>query len=118
MKYLLYRSFGNLEKDVKKHELVAVEYGKDIDDVADALIKAAADDLAGSEAAPTIKKKNLYILISLISLCLPCVILGSIALYCLITKNSVQLNKWLVIFLTAVPIIIWLVFDIKFKKLK
>ena len=28
MKYLLYRSFGNLEKDVKKHELVAVEYGK------------------------------------------------------------------------------------------
>ena len=47
MKYLLYRSFGNLEKDVKKHELVAVEYGKDIDDVADALIKAAADDLAG-----------------------------------------------------------------------
>ena len=25
MKYLLYRSFGNLEKDVKKHELVAVE---------------------------------------------------------------------------------------------
>ena len=29
MKYLLYRSFGNLEKDVKKHELVAVEYGKD-----------------------------------------------------------------------------------------
>ena len=24
MKYLLYRSFGNLDKDVKKHELVAV----------------------------------------------------------------------------------------------
>ena len=47
MKYLLYRSFGNLEKDVKKHELVAVEYGKDIGDVTDALIKAAADDLAG-----------------------------------------------------------------------
>ena len=45
MKYLLYRSFGNLEKDVKKHELVAVEYGKDIDDVTDVLIKAAADDL-------------------------------------------------------------------------
>lgn len=42
MKYLLYRSFGNLDKDVKKHELVAVEYGKDIYDVTDALIKAAA----------------------------------------------------------------------------
>lgn len=25
MKYLLYRSFGNLDKDVKKHELVAVD---------------------------------------------------------------------------------------------
>lgn len=47
MKYLLYRSFGNLDKDVRKHELVAVEYGKDIYAVTDALIKAAADDLAG-----------------------------------------------------------------------
>lgn len=47
MKYLLYRSFGNLDKDIKKHELVAVEYGKDIYEVTDALIKAAADDLAG-----------------------------------------------------------------------
>ena len=47
MKYILYRSFGDLDKDIKKHELVAVETGKNIDDVADALIKAAADDLAG-----------------------------------------------------------------------
>ena len=47
MKYILYRSFGNLDKDVKKHELVAVEYGQDIYSVTDALIKAAADDLAG-----------------------------------------------------------------------
>ena len=29
------------------HELVAVETGKNIDDVTDALVKAAADDLAG-----------------------------------------------------------------------
>ena len=47
MKYILYRSFGDLDKDIKKHELVAVETGKNIDDVADALIKAAADDLSG-----------------------------------------------------------------------
>ena len=46
MKYLLYRSLGKLEKDVKKHELVAVEIGRNIDEVADALIKAAVDDLA------------------------------------------------------------------------
>ncbi len=47
MKYILYRSLGDLDKAVKKHELVAVEIGKNIDGVADALIKAAADDLAG-----------------------------------------------------------------------
>lgn len=47
MKYVLYRSFGSIDKDVRKHELVAVEYGKDINEVTDALIKAAADDLAG-----------------------------------------------------------------------
>ena len=31
MKYILYRSFGDLDKDIKKHELVAVETGKNID---------------------------------------------------------------------------------------
>jgi hypothetical protein len=41
---LLYRSFGNLEQGLsRKHELVAVEYGKDFYEVTDALIKAAAD---------------------------------------------------------------------------
>ena len=47
MKYKLFRSPGDLDKAVRKHELVAVETGKNIDDVTDALIKAAADDLAG-----------------------------------------------------------------------
>ncbi len=47
MKYKLYRSFGNLDKDVKKHELVGVEFGRNIDDVTKNLIRAAADDLAG-----------------------------------------------------------------------
>ena len=49
MKYKLYRSFGDLDKDVKKHELVAVEYGNSIEEVEDALIKDVADDLAGDE---------------------------------------------------------------------
>lgn len=47
MKYILYRSFGNLDKSIKKHELVAVEIGRDIYEVTDALIKDVADDLAG-----------------------------------------------------------------------
>ena len=37
MKYILYRSLGDLDKAVKKHELVAVETGKNIDDVLDIL---------------------------------------------------------------------------------
>ena len=41
MKYKLFRSPGDLDKAVRKHELVAVETGKSIDDVADALIRAA-----------------------------------------------------------------------------
>ena len=36
MKYKLFRSPGNLDKAVRKHELVAVETGKNIVDVVDA----------------------------------------------------------------------------------
>ena len=46
MKYKLFRSPGNLDKAVRNHELVAVETGKSIDDVANALIRAVRDDLA------------------------------------------------------------------------
>lgn len=46
MKYKLFRSPGDLDKAVRQHELVAVETGKSIDDVADALIRAVRDDLA------------------------------------------------------------------------
>ena len=45
MKYKLFRSPSDLDKAVRKHELVAVETGKSIDDVA-ALIHAVRDDLA------------------------------------------------------------------------
>ena len=46
MKYRLFRSPGDLDKSVRKHELVAVEIGSSIDEVADALIRAVRDDLA------------------------------------------------------------------------
>ena len=46
MKYRLFRSTGDLDKSVLKHELVAVECGSSIDDVTDALIRAVRDDLA------------------------------------------------------------------------
>jgi hypothetical protein len=44
-KYLLYRSEGNLNRDIRKHVLVAVEYGKDIYDVEEKLIRDVCDDL-------------------------------------------------------------------------
>lgn len=46
MKYILYRSFGSIDKNVRKHELIGVESGRNIDEVTDALIKDAADDLS------------------------------------------------------------------------
>ena len=47
MKYKLYRSFENLDKDIRRHELTAVEIGADIDAVTDALIRAVMDELSG-----------------------------------------------------------------------
>jgi len=48
-KFLVFRSFGNLEKDVRKHELVVVEHGANIYAVTDALVKAVRDDATGIE---------------------------------------------------------------------
>lgn len=48
MKYLLYRSFGDLDKNVRMHQFVGVEYGKNIYDVSNALIKDAVDELTES----------------------------------------------------------------------
>ena len=47
MKYVLYRAPKGIDRQIKQHELVAVEYGSDIDAVTPALIQAVADDLAG-----------------------------------------------------------------------
>ncbi len=47
MKYKLYRAGNSIEKAIRKHELISIEYGKDIVEVEDALVKAVTDDLAG-----------------------------------------------------------------------
>ena len=64
------------------------------------------------------KKKKLYSTISWISFCLPLFICGNIALYCVITKNSVKVNMWWGIFFIVIPLIVWLIFDVKSKRLK
>lgn len=64
------------------------------------------------------KKKKTYSLIAWISLCLPILICGSIALYCVITENSIKGNMWWLIFLIVIPLIVWFIFDVKSKRLK
>lgn len=64
------------------------------------------------------KKKKIYSLIAWISFCVPIVLFGSIALYVVITERSVQLNEWWMVFFLVVPFIVWLVYDLKAKRIK
>ena len=64
------------------------------------------------------KKKKTYSIIAGISLCLSILICGSIALYCIITENSVKGNMWWGIFFIVIPLILWFIFDVKSKRLK
>ena len=48
-KYTVYRSLGTIDRDIKKHIVAAVEYGKDVYAVTDALIKAVCDDALSIE---------------------------------------------------------------------
>lgn len=64
------------------------------------------------------KKKKLYSTISWISFCLSIFICGNIALYCVITKNSVKVNMWWGMFFIVIPLIVWFIFDVKSKRLK
>ena len=64
------------------------------------------------------KKKKIYSTIAWSSLCLPLIICGSIGLYCVITKNDLKGNMWWGIFFIVIPLIVWIVFYVKSKKLK
>jgi len=46
MKYLLYRSLGELEDDEEQHQLVGVEVGKDVYSVADTFVKIVNYDMS------------------------------------------------------------------------
>lgn len=64
------------------------------------------------------KKKKIYSVIAWLSLCLPIIICGSIALYCIITESSVKVNMWWGIFFIVIPLIVWFILYIKSKRLK
>ena len=63
------------------------------------------------------KKKKVYSLIALISLCLPIVICCGIGLYCIINGTTLKVNIWWGIFIVA-PLIVSFIFDVKSKRLK
>ena len=46
-KYKVFRAVSGIGENVNGHELIAVEYGKDVYDATDRLIKAAKDDALG-----------------------------------------------------------------------
>lgn len=46
-KYKVFRSFGKVDEDIRKHELVAVEYGENIDVVTDKLVEVINEDATG-----------------------------------------------------------------------
>ena len=64
MKYKLFRSPGDLDKAVRKHELVAVETGKNIDDVADALIRCALPGFVDSKNEEKTERNAGYLVVS------------------------------------------------------
>ena len=46
-KYMIYRAPGKVDRDIRQHELVGVEFGEDVFHVTDALIRSVCDDLSG-----------------------------------------------------------------------
>lgn len=44
-KFKVYRSFGVLDKQIRKHELIAVEYGTSIEEAEEAIIESIKADL-------------------------------------------------------------------------
>jgi len=57
MKYKVFRAGASIDKNIRKHELVAVELGRNIEEVEDALMQAVTDDLIG---APEYEKCSAY----------------------------------------------------------
>lgn len=53
----------------------------------------------------------------MISFCIPIIFLVVMTLYCFITGKSVQGNVYWLIFLIVIPLIVWLIFDKKSKKI-
>ena len=61
------------------------------------------------------RNKKIYTLISFISLFLPFIIIGIIALLSYILKTDIKLNNWFIL-VFIVSIVLWWIFDDKAKK--
>lgn len=66
---------------------------------------------------PVRRKSTVFSIIAWINFCLPIIVWISISIFCLVTEIKVSINPLLAICLTIIPLILWLVFDIKSKRL-
>lgn len=48
-KFCVYRSFGNVDKDIRKHPLIGVAYGDDIEEAYNEIKESVLDDLNGND---------------------------------------------------------------------
>lgn len=49
-KYCIYRSFGDIDKQIRKHVLIGVAFGEDEEEAYDEIRQAVLDDLNGDES--------------------------------------------------------------------
>lgn len=48
-KYCIYRSFGDVDKQIRKHELIGVAFGMDVEEAYEEIKECVLDDLNGDE---------------------------------------------------------------------
>lgn len=49
MKYKIFKTPGHIDRNIRTHELIGIEYGEDIYSAADDIIRAVVDDLQETE---------------------------------------------------------------------
>lgn len=63
------------------------------------------------------KRKKIYSVISIVSLCFPFFIIGILAMYMFVMDKEIELNAWFSLVI-IIPLILCSIFDIKSKRIK
>jgi hypothetical protein len=117
-KYKLCCSVEEMESSI-----IRVQYNDDfaIEIFIEEFIKSLNDDSqlikSKNTNAKVKNKKKIYSIISIISLCIPILVIGILAIYSLVTDKAIDLNLWFSLII-IIPLIIWSIFDVKSKRNK